>query len=134
MNITFKSQHVVFQNGRIFFGGNCCGNCIPATPSCVLVRRTDFVVCGGCATTACITAWDGKLTLSAGPVWTATLKCAAGNHKFTASITKSGSTYTLTTQCDTGSNVWVGTMTGTHPCGQYVRTGGCDTTQSVFVY
>jgi hypothetical protein len=133
VNITFKSQHVVFKNGRIFFGGNCCGNCLSATPSCVLIRRTDFIVCGGCATAACVTAWDGKLTLAAGPSWTVALKCAHSNHSLKAAITVAAGVYTLVVQCDTNANVWTGTLTSSHPCGQYIRTSGCDTTQSVFV-
>lgn len=134
MNITFKSQHIVFRNGRIFFGGNCCGNCIPAAPSCVLLRRTDFIVCGGCATSVCVTTWDGRLTLAAGPAWSATLKCAHGNHQLKADITLAAGTYTLVVKCDTNANVWTGTMTGSNPCGQYIRTSGCDTTKSMFIY
>jgi hypothetical protein len=130
--LTFKSGQLVFRNGRLFFGPPCCNACLVAAPTCVVLRRTDFQVCGGCGTVSGTPSWDGRLAYT-GSQWQATFKYTPKKLKIQATITVSGSTYTLAIVCDSTTNVWTGTRTGTTPVGQYTRTSGCDTSPSMFV-
>jgi hypothetical protein len=131
--LAFTSQKLVFRLGRLFFGPPCCTACLSATPSCVLLRRTDFQVCGGCGTVAGIPAWNGRLFYT-GSQWVGTLSYTPNKLQLKATITLSAGTYTLVVQCDgTGAIVWQGTLTGSTPVGQYNRTAGCDTSNLVMV-